>query len=202
MNKSLYVYTNGIRCLNTIQTVYNVNKIVFVGNMRTLQNQDAVQFFVHDIFPLIKKSVPEAVFYIIGAEPPRAVQQLADDKNIFVSGFVDSVEEEIKNAAVAVAPVRIAAGIQNKVLIAMACGVPVVLTSLIAAGIPELVSGRNCIIADEKEDFANSVISLMQNENMRNRIGKAGYDMVKSEYAWEKRLNGYEELNIKPDNFS
>ncbi|GHU94255.1 hypothetical protein FACS189479_06770 [Spirochaetia bacterium] len=199
MNKSLYVYTNGIRCLPEIQDKYDMKKIVFVGNMRTLQNQDAVQFFIDDIFPLVKKVIPQAVFHIIGAEPPLDIQKMADGKNIIVSGFVNSIEDEIKDAAVAVAPVRIAAGIQNKVLISMACGIPVVLTSLISVGIPELASTKNCIIADEKADFANAIISFMQHKDMRNSIGKAGYDMVKTEYSWNKRLNGYEELFITSD---
>jgi glycosyltransferase involved in cell wall biosynthesis len=191
--KSLYVYKNGVNCLEQIPSVLNRNKIVFVGNMRTSQNQDAVIFFVNDILPLIRKIIPDVVFYIIGAEPPSYIQKMVNDKNIVVTGYINSVEDEIKNAVVAVAPVRIAAGIQNKVLISMACGIPVVLTSLISMGIPELVSNRNCIIADEKSDFAHAVISLMQNDNMRNSIARAGYDMVRSEYSWDKVLEGYEE---------
>ena len=192
-SESMYVYSMGINCLKQIPSEYNKNKIVFVGNMRTLQNQDAVQFFVYDILPLVKQEIPQVVFHIIGAEPPVSIQKMADDKSIIVSGFVPSVEDEIKDAAIAVAPVRIAAGIQNKVLISMACSVPVVLTSLISVGIPELISNENCIIADGKINFANAVISLMQNENMRNRIGRAGYDMVGTEYSWNKTLEGYEE---------
>jgi len=193
--KSLFVYPMGVNCLEKIPFDYKNNKIVFIGNMRTLQNQDAILYFVNDIFPLIKKEFPETVFHIIGAEPPVNIKKLSDGKNIIVSGFVPSVEDEIKDAAVAVAPVRIAAGIQNKVLISMACGVPVVLTSLISVGIPELVSNTNCIITDEKNNFAQAVISLMRNDNLRNNIGKEGYDMVLAEYSWNKKLEGYENLN-------
>jgi glycosyltransferase involved in cell wall biosynthesis len=195
MNKSIYVYTNGVRCLPEILTNYNINKIVFIGNMRTLQNQDAVKFFVKDIFPLVKNIISKATFHIIGAEPSIEILRIANGNDIFVSGFVNSIEDEIKDAAVTIAPIRIAAGIQNKVLIAMACGIPVVLTSLISVGIPELIPNINCIIADEKYAFANAIISLIQNETMRKSIGKAGYDMVKTEYSWNKRLNGYEELH-------
>jgi glycosyltransferase involved in cell wall biosynthesis len=183
----------GVQCLAKIPVEYDINKVVFIGNMRTLQNQDAVKYFITDIFPIIKGALPKAIFYVIGAEPPTAVQNLADGKNIIVSGFVPSVEDEIKNAAVAVASVRIAAGIQNKVLVSMACGVPVVLTSLISVGIPELVNNENSIISDKKTDFAQAVISLMKNEYLRNRIGKAGYDMVSTKYSWDKMLYGYEE---------
>ena len=191
--ESLYVYPNGVNRLEQVTPNYNMNKIAFVGNMRTLQNQDAVQFFVNDILPLVKQKIPKVVFHIIGAEPPAFIRKMADNKNIVVSGFVNSVENEIKDAAIAVVPVRIAAGIQNKVLISMACGVPVVLTSLISVGIPELVSNENCIIADGKENFANAIISLTQNNEMRNNIGKRGYNMVRTEYSWNKTLEGYEE---------
>lgn len=192
-SKSLFVYSMGVRCIKDIVVKYITNKIVFVGNMRTLQNQDAVKYFLQDVFPVIKQSVYEAVFYIIGGEPPSFIHELADNKNVFVTGYVNSIEDEIKDAAITVAPVRIAAGIQNKVLISMACGVPVILTSIISASIPELVSGKNCIIADTTKEFANSVISLLQNRNIRNNIGKAGYDLVKTNYDWNKQLNGYEE---------
>jgi len=192
-DKSIYVHPMGVNCLEKIPSEYKKDKIVFIGNMRTLQNQDAVQFFVDDILPLVKQKIPQVVFHIIGAEPPAFIQKMTDEKNIIVSGFVDSVEDEIKDAAIAVAPVRIAAGIQNKVLISMACGVPVVLTSLISVGIPELVSNENCIIADGKEGFVNAAVSLMQSNEMRNNIGKAGYDMVRAEYSWNKTLKGYEE---------
>jgi glycosyltransferase involved in cell wall biosynthesis len=191
--RSIYVYTNGVRRLLRPEPEYNDNKIVFIGNMRTLQNQDAVRFFVLNIFPIVKQSIPGAVFYIIGAEPSLDIKRLADGKNIIVRGFVESVEVEIKDAAVAVASVRIAAGIQNKVLVSMACGIPVVLTSLISTGIGRLVSGKNCIISDKAVDFANSVISIMENRILRNQIGRGGYELVKNEYSWAKQLNGYEE---------
>jgi len=191
--KSLYVYPMGVNCLEKIASEYNKNKIVFVGNMRTLQNQDAVKYFVYDIFPIIKKIIPQVMLYIIGGEPPVDIRMISDGKNIVVSGFVHSIEDEIKDVAVAVAPVRIAAGIQCKVFSYMACGIPVVLTSLISEGISELVPNENCIIADEKSDFANAVVSILKNKDMRNRIGRAGYDMVKNYYSWNKVLNGYEE---------
>jgi glycosyltransferase involved in cell wall biosynthesis len=191
----LWVYTNGIRCIDSILPEYESNKIVFVGNMRTLQNQDAVMYFVSEIFPLIKKIASDAVFHIIGADPPQLIRSMNDDKNIVVSGFVESVEDEIKNAAVAVAPVRIAAGIQNKVLISMACGLPVVLTSLIAFAIPELKSGVNCLIADNSKTISEAVLLLLKNKDHRNAIAKNGYDLMKRSYSWNKQLAGYEVLD-------
>ena len=192
--ESLAVYTNGVDCLPEIPTTYNKNKICFIGNMRTLQNQDAVVHFVKDIFPIIKKSVPDAVFTIIGAEPPEYIQNLADGKNIIVTGFVDDIQSAVSECCLNVAPVRVAAGIQNKVLVAMGCGVPVVMSSLTSGAIPELSNGENCFIQDDENAFAEKCISLMQNDDIRASISRNGYEMVKKHYSWNEKLEGYEKL--------
>jgi len=194
-NKSnLHCFTNGINCVSNL-CKYNKNKIVFVGNMRTLQNQDAVLYFVNDIYPLIKNKVNDAEFHIVGAEPSEKIKQLTKiDKSIVVTGFVDSVEEYIMDAAILVAPVRIAAGIQNKVLIGMACKVPVVMTSLISKAIKNIENGINCFIADSSKDIADKCINLISNEDLRNAIAQEGFQLVDELYSWDKCLEGYEIL--------
>ena len=191
---SLVVHTNGVDCLSSIPTKYNSKKICFIGNMRTLQNQDAVLHFVKDIFPVIKKSVPDVVFTIIGAQPSEQILSLADGKNIIVTGFVDDIQTAISDCCLNVAPVRIAAGIQNKVLVAMGCGVPVVMSSLIAGAIPELIDGENCYIKDDDDKFAEECITLLSDENVRSTISKKGYETVKNNYSWNEKLEGYEIL--------
>ncbi len=192
--KNVFCYTNGVNVLSDIPKSYNNNKICFVGNMRTLQNQDAVFYFVDEIFPLVKKVNPKAEFYVIGAEPPEKIINLADGKSIFVTGFVEELENEISDSCVAVAPVRIAAGIQNKVLIAMGCSVPVVLTSLISKAIPELKNNENCIIEDSAEKIAESIVKMMENSQLRERISLSGYETVKYNYSWNRKLDEYEIL--------
>jgi glycosyltransferase involved in cell wall biosynthesis len=189
-NASLTVHTNGVDVLPSAKDDYDSNKIVFVGNMRTLQNQDAVLSFVQDIFPRILKRKPKARFYIVGAQPPPHIMELACE-NIVVTGFVDDLPATISDAAVAVAPVRVAAGIQNKVLVAMGCGLPVVLTTLISHAIPELEDDKNCIIRDEEATIADSCVRLMTHPYERNSIASAGYQMVRNHYAWEEKLRGY-----------
>lgn len=194
-NKSnLYCFTNGINCVSH-SCKYNKNKIVFVGNMRTLQNQDAVLYFVNEIYPLIKNKEKDVEFHIVGAEPPEKIKQLAkSDKSIVVTGFVDSVEKYIMDAAILVAPVRIAAGIQNKVLIGMACKVPVVMTSLISKAIKNIENGINCFIADSSKDIADKCINLISNEDLRNAVAQEGFQLVDELYSWGKVLNGYEDI--------
>lgn len=189
-NSSLVVHTNGVDVSASIKKEYDPNKIVFVGNMRTLQNQDAVLSFVQEIFPRILKRIPKAKFYIVGAQPSPHIMELASE-NIVVTGFVDDLYATICDAAVAVAPVRVAAGIQNKVLVAMGSGLPVVLTTLISRAIPELEDDKNCIIRDEAATIADSCIRLMTHPQERMSIANAGYQMVHSHYGWEEKLRGY-----------
>ncbi|MBR1723035.1 MAG: glycosyltransferase [Treponema sp.] len=109
-SSSLSLYTNGVDCLPYLPATYKNRKICFVGNMRTLQNQDAVLHFVQDIFPIIKKAVPDAVFTVIGAEPPESIRALEDGKNIIVTGFVDDIQSAVSDCCLAVAPVRVGCG--------------------------------------------------------------------------------------------
>ncbi len=192
--RSFCCHANGVSSTSHFTEDYNPKKICFIGNMRTLQNQDAVLYFVEEIFPLIKLSEQEAVFYIYGAEPPDKIQSLADGESIFVTGFVENLEEEIMDSCLAVAPVRIAAGIQNKVLVSMGCKVPVVMTSVISTAIPELADGINCIIRDSAMDIAESCLKLMRDSAHRKEIASAGYEAVLENYSWEKKLDGYEVL--------
>lgn len=188
---SLAFYTNGINCIEKNPS-YNDKKICFVGNMRTLQNQDAALTFINKILPEVKKELPDVQFHIVGAQPPENIQKLVDNKSIFVTGFVDSVEDYIKDSAVLVAPVNIAAGIQNKVLIGMACNIPVVMTSLISKAIPELENGINCFIEDDNKKFADICIRLLNDSKLRNKIADAGYKVMKNNYSWSAILDGYE----------
>ena len=192
-NKSLKYHTNGIDIYKN-DSQYNKNKICFVGNMRTIQNQDAVLFFINNIFPLIKKTSSEAEFHIVGAEPPDNIKKIANGKDIFVTGFVDSVEKYIENACMLVAPVNIAAGIQNKVLIGMACKIPVILTSLIAQPIKGLKDGDNCFIEDDVEKFAEKCVILMNDTKLRETISIRGQQFVEQNYSWNKTLEGYENI--------
>ena len=188
--ESLELHANGVIYSKNISHKYDPEKIVFVGNMRTLQNQDAVLFFVQDIFPRILRQKPDTKFYIVGAQPPQSIQQLACE-NIFVTGFVEDIERTICDACLTVAPVRVASGIQNKVLVAMSCGLPVVMTSLIASAIPELQHEQNCLIQDEAATLADACLRIMNHPELRQQLAIDGYEMVKRHYSWKEKILGY-----------
>ncbi len=190
---SLCMHTNGVNVMPVLPKSHRRDKICFVGNMRSMQNQDAVIYFAHHVFPLIKRSVPDAKFYVVGSLPPDNILELASD-DIIVTGFVDDLEGFISDSCLAVAPVRVAAGIQNKVLVAMGCGLPVVMTPLIARAIPELEDGRNCLICEGDQTMADACVRLMRNPELRDSIGREGYATVCRDYSWDNKLEGYELL--------
>ena len=189
---SMALHTNGVECHTDEHNDYDTLKICFIGHMQSLQNQDAAIHFVNDIFPLILQKQPQARFYIVGAHPPKNIQKLHNGHNIFVTGFVDDLNSFVSDACVAVAPVQIAAGIQNKVLVAMGCNIPVVLTPLIAQSIPELTDGKNCYIKKDSREFADCCLKIMSDKDLRNKIAQQGNAMVHRYYSWHEKLKGYE----------
>ena len=192
--ESLEFHANGVDCPSEISKHIDAKKICFIGHMQSLQNQDAVFHFVNDIFPLILAKKPDMKFYIIGAHPPKSILKLDNGKNIFVTGFVDNLNKFVADSCIAVAPVQAAAGIQNKILVAMANGIPVVLTSLIAKAIPELHNGENCFIRDDNQSFADACIQLLENKQLRESIRNQGRLTVIEQYQWHSKLKGYELL--------
>ena len=190
--EALELHANGVEYLSENTNHTDTKKISFIGHMQSLQNQDAVIHFVNDIFPLILAKIPEMKFYIVGAHPPKSILKLDNGKNIFVTGFVDDLNKFVADSCIAVAPVQIAAGIQNKVLVAMANGIPVVLTPLIAKAIPELHDGDNCFIREDNQSFADACISLIEDTSLRAKIKEQGRKTIINHYSWEEKLNGYE----------
>ncbi len=188
----LVLHTVGVDVRKDINNDYNPNKVCFIGNMRTLQNQDAAIRFVNDILPFILKDHPNVEFYIVGAEPSENIIKLADNKNVFVTGFIDDLLNFISDSCLTVAPVTVAAGIQNKVLMSMGIGVPVVMSKLISHAIPELKSGDNCFVCDDEQSFAHFVSSIISNKDIRLRLSENGLHMVQKHYSWNEKLDNYE----------
>jgi sugar transferase (PEP-CTERM/EpsH1 system associated) len=159
-------------------------KIIFVGTMNYQPNADAVQYFARQIFPLIRRKFPQAVFEIVGRYPTRTVQSLAKLKGIRVVGEVPDVRAGLLRADVSVAPMRVARGVQNKVLEAMAMGVPVVATTTAIQGI-EVSDGHEVLIGNNPEDFARQVIRVLSDADLRKSITKKARTKMKQLYNWE-----------------
>lgn len=162
--------------------------LAFVGHMSVFHNVDAAEFLVHEIMPLVRKEVPAVQVRIIGDDPSPRVRQLDEVPGVTVAGHVVDLNAALNQAAVFVAPLRFAAGIQNKVLEAMAAGLPVVTTSYVNYG-TEAENGRHLIVADDAHTTATAVIELLKDPSKRERIGREGRDFVIHRYRWEDILD-------------
>nr|WP_307742702.1 TIGR03087 family PEP-CTERM/XrtA system glycosyltransferase [Massilia varians] len=159
--------------------------IVFTGAMDYWPNVDAVQWFAAEAMPLLRTRFPELRFYIVGARPAPAVLELAKQQNIVVTGTVPDVRPYIKHARAAVAPLRIARGIQNKVLEAMAMATPVVVTPQALEGI-EAEPGRELVLAHDAAGFVEAVAQLLARSS--NDMGLAARARVERKYSWPSNL--------------
>ncbi len=166
--------------------------LLFTGNMDYAPNVDAVGYFVRDVLPLIGAVYPEVKFVIAGQRPVPAVTELAGP-NVEVTGFIKDLAVTYNSASVVVAPLRFGAGTQNKVLEAMAMGIPVVCSHIGFKGLG-IESGEGAIMRTEPETFAQAVIDLLASEDARRTTGEKGKQVILSRFDWNivaKTLEGY-----------
>jgi sugar transferase (PEP-CTERM/EpsH1 system associated) len=159
-------------------------KIIFIGTMNYHPNADAVQYFAEHIFPLIRQKCPQAGFEIVGRCPPRSVMRLDRFEGIKVVGEVADARPYLLRADVSVAPMRIARGVQNKVLEAMAMGIPVVATAGAVQGI-EVSDGQEVLIGNYPEEFAAQVIRLLSDADLRKTITTNAWNKMEQVYNWD-----------------
>lgn len=176
---------------NGLQLSYDKPKgpiLVFTGVMNYFANVDGVIWFVEKIFPLIKKEYPDLKFYIVGNKPTVRVKNLQKTKNVIVTGYVDDIRQYYWMADICVIPLRIARGLQNKVLEAMACGKPVVTTKNASNGIM-CENNKNIVIADDENAFAKAVIQLLSNSESRKALGTMANENIRENYLWDVQLS-------------
>jgi sugar transferase (PEP-CTERM/EpsH1 system associated) len=159
--------------------------LVFTGAMDYWPNIDAVQFFAAEVFPQLLAADPALRFYIVGARPAAAVTALAANPGVVVTGTVPDVRPYIRHADICVAPLRIARGIQNKVLEAMAMARPVVVSPQALEGI-DAVPGSELLLADGAAAFAATITGLLAQPDAR--LGAAARTKVESQYSWPGNL--------------
>lgn len=159
-------------------------RVLFTGAMDYAPNVDAVEWFVRDIFPAIRRAINDVEFFVAGRPVAPAVKALGTEDGVTVLGGVDDMAAEIAKADVVVAPLRTARGIQNKVLEGMAMAKPVVCTSAANEGINAVV-GESIIVADEVEAFAESVIDLLNDPKKAHQISQNARRFVQQFNSWE-----------------
>ena len=158
--------------------------LLFTGNMDYAPNVDAVQYFEKEMWPAISKVNPKTKFIIAGQRPVDAVQKLAGDR-IEVTGFIPDLKDMYADASVVIAPLRFGAGTQNKVLEAMAMGVPTVCTHIGFEGL-QIQSGQGVILAKEKSQFIEEVTMLLADAAKRQEVGEQGLAIARTRFSWDK----------------
>jgi sugar transferase (PEP-CTERM/EpsH1 system associated) len=169
-------------------------RISFCGAMGYLPNVDAVCWFAREVLPRIRMALGDVEFWIVGGGGGDDVQKLKKLPGVRVTGRVDDVRPFVWDSDLSVAPIRIARGIQNKVLEAMAMGVAALVTPQAFEGL-EAEAGRDIVVAPaEPEAFATEAIELLRNPERRQAITQSARRIVVAEYSWEGRLRVLDDL--------
>ncbi len=165
--------------------------LVFTGSMDWLPNEDGMLHFVDDVLPHIRAQVPDVTLSIIGRAPTPAVQRLASRAGVEVTGRVDDVRPHVAAGTVYVVPLRIGGGTRLKIFEAMSMGKAVVSTTIGAEGLP-VTSGRDIVIADDPQPFAEAVVKLIAEPDVRRDIESAARRLVVERYDWSAVAQDFE----------
>ena len=163
--------------------------VVFSGAMDYRANIEAVTSFVRDVWPLVRQIKPTAQFTIVGARPASEVKALHDRNGVFVTGRVDDVRPWLRNAQMAVAPMRVARGIQNKVLEAMSMAKPVVGSMAAFEGIGP--APTPVCKTDNAAEMAKAIARLLDDKEQADALGRAARQFVVRHYSWAKKLERF-----------
>lgn len=172
--------------------------IVFTGAMDYRPNIDGIKWFVDSVFRKVQAVVPDVELFIVGSKPAAEIERLGRLRGVVVTGFVNDVREYIVKASVCIAPLRVARGIQNKVLEAMAMGKAVVCTPQAYEGICA-TPDRDLVVAESAEAFADAVIHIMEHQVEAIRLGRSARLFVEKNYTWAENLRLLDRILSKND---
>jgi len=161
--------------------------LVFTGTMDYRPNIDGVCWFVREVWPGLKADRPEVTLTVVGRDPTPAVVRLAETPGVTVTGSVPDVRPYVAEAAAVVVPLRLARGIQNKVLEAMAMGRAVVASPAALEGLDAMV-GTEVLEADGPDAWRDAVVHLLDDAALRRRLGAAGRACTEARYNWDSRM--------------
>ena len=167
--------------------------ICFTGAMDYWANEDAVVWFCEKVWPQIKEKCPELTFYIVGGKPSDNVKKLSLNSGVVVTGRVVDVRPFVMHSALAIATLRIARGVQNKVLEAMSMAKPVVMTSMAQEGIG-LPLSQQPLVLDNEEEMASCILNLINNSEQLQTIGNQNRDWIIKRYSWNGALSPLDQL--------
>jgi sugar transferase (PEP-CTERM/EpsH1 system associated) len=169
------------------------NRCIFVGALDYPPNIDAMLWFCREVWPRVRSELPDATLSIVGRNPTLAVRELSAVAGVEVVGSVPDVRPHMAAASVAIAPLRIARGIQNKVLEAMAMALPVIVSPGALEGLA-LEPGKHVLLAETAEQWVHAVTRLCQDRATAAKLGSIGREFVESAHDWSTCLNSLDDV--------
>jgi len=160
------------------------NQLVFTGPFRYRANYEAMRWFLGDVFPKILSQIPEVRLLITG---DHANLPLPSFRNVTLTGYVEDIKSLIASSWISIAPLLSGGGTRLKILEAMAIGTPVIATSKGAEGLDSM-PGKHLLLADSADSFADQVVNVLRNRELRDRLAVNGKQLVKEKYNWEAVL--------------
>ncbi len=171
-------------------------RLLFLGYHEVFHNRDAVRFLVNEVFPRVRASVPEATLEIAG-KGAESLGSWARGESVRIVGYVPRLEDALMPATVFVAPHRFAAGVQNKVLQALASGIPVVSTPAVKLGLEPMPDGV-MRVAESPEGIAAEIVSVIRDPARAAALGERGRDWARSTFTWRIALEALESNGVHP----
>ena len=162
-------------------------RLLFVGHLDVFHNIDAAAFLRDDIFPRVRQRIPACTLDIVGPGTGVQAGQGASEQGVRIRGYLPDLNQALNEAAVFVAPLRFSAGVQNKVLEAMAAGLPVVTTPNVNAGLGAQ-PGQDLLLGESAEELAAAIVTLLEDAPRRRRMGQAGRRFVAQRFSWQVAL--------------
>lgn len=167
--------------------------VCFVGNMGYAANEDGALWFLKKVWPQVKREIPQAVFAAVGGQPRKVLRKFHNGDDVLVTGWVPEIEPYLVQASLSVAPLRVAAGMQNKVAQALSLGVPVVATPGAVGWMPP--KNRDGVIVAEGEDlFAQEVIGALRKPLAAKAAARKGQRFILKNYKWNESGKKLEEI--------
>jgi len=192
--ENIFVASNGVDVLKYgyEKRDFNSKVIAFIGNLYSHQNLDAVRYFAHQVLPLLRAH-GNFVFRIIGRVYDQNMLELEALDGVEVKGNVENVSEAVGDACVAVAPIRLGAGVQNKVLEYMALGLPAIISPTALEGF-DLEPGKHLLVAKNASEYCEHIVNLVEDSGMRVRIAEEARRYVEKNQSWEAHLAPFRDL--------
>ena len=176
-----------------IRAVKEKSALVFHGHLGYAPNCQAAMEFALQIFPMVRRHVPDAIFHLIGAEPAEGIRALGALPGFRLSPDLDDLRSALGSGEVYVCAIRYGTGMKNKILEAMAMQVPIVCYPPAIVGI-DCVPGKHLLVAQTPKQFAEHVLELLRRPEHASEIAMAGRRLVEERYSWESRARAYEEI--------